>query len=319
MKARNQKYDPKEEKAAEYLSDESYSEAYRAYVRAGGDILFGRSGGDYSCYAEALGWRINKIADELQSAKCAFSSFSPDDSECIARVLTLPAQLHYNEFEYVGKGGDYDNGKFKREEQWCPCEPSDSRDVLVNAIGYFCLQGATLSKRLQLESAKQLFINSYRVILEQCIHPEDPDGHCGNEMANRVAGWINEATCLLWGELVLEANEKTWRHAEEKNRADVGHLSNDESANDERSSKIIITLGEYSKKIIKSIDNKTRTVVFFGGRGRKDEVIKVPSTANKAWQILKCVAESTDTKNGEAELPEELRYCRAHFRRARKL
>ena len=135
---RVEKYDPKEEKAAEYLSDESYSNAYNEYVRAGGDILFGRSGGEYSSYADALGWRINRIADELQLEKCAFSSFSPDDSECIARVLTLPAQLHYNEFEYVGKGGDYDNGKFKREEQWVSCEPSDSRDVLVNAIGYFC-------------------------------------------------------------------------------------------------------------------------------------------------------------------------------------
>ena len=244
-------YDPREEAAAEYLSDESFSEAYNEYVQAGGEILFGRSGGEYSSYADALGWRINKIADELQSAKCAFSSFSPDDSECIARVLTLPAQLHYNEFEYVVKDGDYDNGKFKREEQWVSCEQSDSRDVLVHAIGRFCLQGATLAKRLQLERAKRLFIRSYTIIWEQCIYPEDPDGHCNSTMANRVSCWINEAVSLLWGELQIEANERSWRHAEEeKVKADGIQSLLDDNVADKKSVKITITPCEYSSKFI---------------------------------------------------------------------
>ena len=120
----------------------------------------------------------------------------------------------------------------------------------------------------------------------------------------------------------IEKNEDKWRQFDE-NRAHLKPESPqdeaaDGSGNQEIAAEYMITLGEYASKIVKSIDNQTRTVVFYGEFFREDEVIRFPPKANKAWQVFKCVAEAKSA-TGEVELPEELRVWHGNFHRSRKL
>jgi hypothetical protein len=314
-------YDPNEEKAAEYLSEVSYSDALADYVVLGGS-LFAPTEVRNVCHGERLAKRIEFLAKSLQFEQVLLKPFDEDDYEVIVAALTLPAMIRYNEFEYVIKGGDYDDGKFRREEQWTNCDETDIRDLLVKAVYFFCIQGATLAKKYGSERARRLFIKAYIEIANNCIMSDIPYACCGKNTANSIVRWIALAVETLWGDLKIKENEDKWRQFEENLTLMTSEPPQDDangsSNNQEVYSEYVITLGGYASKIIKSIDNQTRTVVFYGQNGKQDEQIVVPTTARKAWEILKLLAESSDGE-GVVELPEELRYWRAHFRRARKL
>ena len=266
------------------------------------------------CYGERLAKRIESLAKSLQCEQVLLKAFDEDDYEVIVSALTLPAMLRYNEFEYVIKGGDFDDGKFRQEERWTNCDETDIRDSLVKAVYFFCIQGATLAKKHGSERARRLFIKAYLEIANNCIMSDIPYACCGKNTANSIVRWIALAVETLWGDLQIEENEDKWRQFDEN----LAHLTADNSGSQEIAAEYVITLGEYASKIVKSIDNQTRTVVFCGGFLEEDEVIRFPPKANKAWQIFKCVAEAKSA-TGEVELPEELRVWHGHFQRSRKL
>ena len=55
-------------------------------------------------------------AKGIQFGHLGFDILSDDDFDAIRQAVMLPVDLHYNEFEYVVTGGDYDDGKFRRKK-----------------------------------------------------------------------------------------------------------------------------------------------------------------------------------------------------------
>lgn len=317
-------YDPKEEAAAEYLSEVSYGDAYKEYAHSGG-ILFSMGMSGEGFYGEELAGRINTAAKGPQFGHLRFDILSDDDFEAIRRAVMLPVDLHYNEFEYVVAGGDYDGGKFRRDEQWTSCDLTEIRDKVVKALAFFCLQGATLAKKLSVDIAKFSFIRAYALLMAGCINPDVPEAGLPKKAADLVVSWVSRGIRFLWGEIQIENNLKDWKTLEDniaaltadppkESFADDGGAQSEESAN----SPIVITCGTYGQKVVKSVDNETRTIGFVAKYGKKAKTYKVPPKSDKVWCFLKLLIE-TNAENGETEMPEEFKYWHGLFRRAKKL
>jgi hypothetical protein len=169
---------------AKRLSEESYDTAYREYQKKG-EILFSEGMRNGKQYGEELIERVKKITRSfVKEEKVSPAAFLDDDYYSIVTALKLPAALHYNDFEYVGKGGDYDNGQFVRVEEWCCCELTCLREGIIHALADLCLQGATCAKKNSSINAKDAFINAYISIMCGCIKPDISEANLSKEEAD---------------------------------------------------------------------------------------------------------------------------------------
>lgn len=170
-----------------------------------------------------------------------------------------------------------------------------------------------MAKRHQSERAQRLFARTYVSIQSHCRLETTLGASCPERLARQIPRWIAEAQTLLWADLQIEQNEKAWE-ASAKNLQRMTETPPSGSEDDDEKT---ITLGVYASKFIKSIDNETRTIVFYGTEDRCEEELTIPPTSHKAWQILKLVAESTDEENGGAQIPEKLCPWYGHFYRSK--
>lgn len=320
----DEKYDLKGDAGAEFLSAQSYSDAYNGYFNSGG-VLFSIGFSGEGFYGSELTSRLDTLAKMIQFGRLPFNALSDDDFDGIRSAVMLPVDLHYNEFEYVVAGGDYDGGKFRSDEQWTSCDLTEIRDKVVKALAFFCLQGATLAKKLSVDIAKFSFIRAYALLMAGCINPDVPEVGLPKKAADLVVSWVARGIRFLWGELEIENNLKDWKTLEDniaaltadppkESFADDGGAQSEESAN----SPIVITCGTYGQKVVKSVDNETRTIGFVAKYGKKAKTYKVPPKSDKVWCFLKLLIE-TNAENGETEMPEEFKYWHGLFRRAKKL
>ena len=316
-------YGPHEEDAAEYLSENSWAEAINEYLHKG-DGLFWIADGDSEYYGLRLARHIDSLAKQLQFGVVLLRPISDSEFEDVVSALQLPHELHYDEFKYVVTGGDYDNGKFRREEKREACEETDVREAVVKAIAFFALQAATFAKKIGSEQARKDFTKAYLAIQTFALHPDCQDMGCSKERAGDICRWIAGACGLLWADVSVIKNLQAWNQLEENMRAMTAEPPSEaldafgSKTVDESLTENEIALGTYAAKIVKQVDSATRTIVFFAKDGTSDgETLQVPPKSNMAWRIFKCAAESGE-KNGEAELPEDIRSWHGHFRRTRK-
>ena len=315
-------YDPKEEASAEYLSEVSYGDAYKGYAHSGGMLfLTGRLGEGF--YGEELAGRIDTAAKGIQFGHLGFDVLSDDDFEAIRHAVMLPVELHYNEFEYVVTGGDYDGGKFRRDEQWTSCDLTEVREKVVKALAFLCLQGATLAKKLSVDIAKFSFIRAYALLMAGCINVDVPEAGLSPKAADLIVAWISRGIRFLWGEIQIAENLGKWKAFEDSVRTMTADpppegSSGDVSRREEVSGNDIITPGEYGSKVVARVDSKKRTIVLVAKYGKKGKCFKVPPKSDKVWYFLKLLIETT-AKDGATEMPEEFKYWHGLFRRAKKL
>lgn len=176
----------------------SYGDAYKGYAHSG-RILFSSGMSGEGVYGEELAGRINTAAKGTQFGHLRFDILSDDDFEAIRRAVMLPGDLHYNEFEYVVAGGDYDGGKFRRDKQWTSCDFTEIRDKVVKALAFSCLQGATLAKKLSVDIAKFSFMRAYALLMAGCINPDVPEAGLPKKAADLVVSWVSRGIRFLWG------------------------------------------------------------------------------------------------------------------------
>lgn len=204
-----EEYDLKGDAGAEFLSAQSYSDAYNGYFNSG-SVLFSIGFSGEGFYGSELASRLDTLAKMIQFGQLPFNALSDDDFDGIRRAVMLPAALHYNEFDYVGRGGDYDDGKFLRNEQWSSCDLSEVRDKLLKALDFFCLQGAILAKKISIDIAKSSFIRAHALLLAGCIGADIPDAGLGAKSADCVVRWVSQGIRFLWGEIQIVDNLKKW-------------------------------------------------------------------------------------------------------------
>ena len=320
-----EEYDLKGDAGAEFLSAQSYSDAYNGYFNSGG-VLFSIGYSGEGFYGSELASRLDTLAKMIQFGQLPFNALSDDDFDGIRRAVMLPAALHYNEFEYVVSGGDCDGGKFRRNEQWSSCDLTEVRDKLLKSLDFFCLQGATLAKKLSIDIAKSSFIRAHALLLAGCIGADIPDAGLGAKSADCVVRWVSQGIRFLWGEIQIVDNLKKWEALENNVKAMTADPPieecqtpvEDSTQDDNPPAASTIVPGKYGATVIAKIDNDKRTIVFAAKYGKKGKRYKVPPKSDKVWHFLKLLIE-TESADGATEMPEEFKYWHGLFRRARKL
>lgn len=282
---------------AKRLSEESYDTAYREYQKKG-EILFSEGMRNGKQYGEELIERVKKITRSfVKEEKVSPAAFLYDDYYAIVTALKLPAALHYNDFEYVGKGGDYDNGQFVRVEEWCCCELTCLREGIIHALADLCLQGATCAKKNSSINAKDAFINAYISIMCGCIKPDISEANLSKEEAEGVQKSIFTGIKSLWGEFQILDNQKV---SQDKKILD------DDFAN--------IKPGRYGSSVISNVDSKEGIITFVGEYGKKGESFKIPPKANKLWAFLKLLIE-TESEDGSTTITNDFKTWNGLFDR----
>lgn len=322
----DEEYDLKGDAGADFLSAQSYGDAYNGYLNSGG-VLFsiGFSGDGF--YGGELASRLDSLAKMIQFGQLPFNALSDEDFDGIRRAVMLPAALHYNEFDYVGHGGDYAGGQFLRSEEWTSCDLTEVRDKVLKALDFFCLQAATLAKKLYVDIAKKSFIRTHALLLAGCIGADIPDAGLGAKSADSVVRWISQGIRSLWGEIQIENNLKKWKEFENNVKAltadpppqsweDNAPQENDKNA--DNAENLVIHRGKYGSSVVADVDNNQRAIVFVGKYGKTGKRYIVPPKSDKVWHFLKLLIE-TGSENGETEMPDDFRYWHGLFRRARKL
>lgn len=320
-----EKYDLKEEAAAEYLSEQSYGNAYNEYFAAGG-VLFAKSSEGNRFFVEELTRSLKLHARLVQFGNLTLSVLSDDDFDAIRVAVSLPTALHYNEFEYVVSGGDYDGGKFRRNEQWSSCDLSEARDDLIRALALFCLQCATLAKKHSAAYAQSSFMRAYAFLFAGFLSVHRPMYGIPAKAAEPLVAWIASGIRSLWGEIKVDANLKKWEELESNVEAmsadppiEEGQAPVEDGPQDDNPPVAgTIIPGKYGATVVAKIDNDKRTIVFAAKYGKKGKRYKVPPKSGKVWHFLKLLIE-TESADGATEMPEEFKYWHGLFRRARKL
>jgi hypothetical protein len=287
-------------KAAKLLSDEAIEDAKREYYEKG-EILFSSGMRNDKQYGEEVLERIEKVTENIKKgAEVPLSPFSDDDFYAIRCALTLPAALHYNEFEYVGTGGDYDNGQFKRQEEWSSCEFTDLRKRIVGAIADLNLQDAIQARKFFSSGAKDAFSRAHATVVRECIMSEVTEASLTKKSADDVIGLIMTGIESLWNEFQINEN-----------------LKSVQGSNAEDDDCVKIVPGKYGSTVISNIDNEKRIITFVGERGRKGDSFKIPCRAEFLWLFLKMLIE-TKSKDGSTEIPERLNRWEGLFSRKKK-
>ena len=176
------------ERDAKCLSADERERARCEYYDKG-EILFLSGMSNDKKFGEELLERIEKLTQKIRTeASVPLSPFSNDDVDAIICALTLPAELHYNEFEYVGIGGDYDNGRYRRQEEWSGCDLTELRKRIVQAIVDLCLHGEALAVKLHSLGGKEALAHAHITVCRECIESEIPDANLSKKRLKMLLG-----------------------------------------------------------------------------------------------------------------------------------
>ena len=285
---------------AKRLSAEMIEEAKAKYYDKG-EVLFSAGMRNDRKYGEELLARIEKLTENIKQGEgVQLEPFYDDDFDAIRCALTLPAALHYNEFEYVGSGVDCENGRFKRHEEWSSCELTKLRKRIVDSITSLCLEGEISAKKFSSSAAKDAFSRAHITVVRECIAPDVTEAFLSKKSADDVIGSIMSGIGSLWNEIQI------YKRLNAKQGSDFAN---------ENSMKIVPSA--YGSTVILNVDNEKRIITFVGERGRKGDSFKISCGAESLWLFLKMLIE-TKSKDGSTEIPERLNCWEGLFSRKKK-
>lgn len=339
------------EERALTLSDISYAWACDEYREKGGGLFERRRGRmDSPTNGERLADKLAMAAKKMAFGIASAELLTLDEGDWLATALTLPFDIHYIEYVYVGSGGRSSKGpEFDEDERWEQSDETDIRDAVCEAAKEYCLMAGALAKDIGAQKELRLLARALALIETNCIENgyENDTGGMSAKEAKLVTGWIHAATQALWAQssihgrfLRLHPSEEVPPLTERQKRSDelliksfAGEITPDEAhelmsasarvpshAKDSRQAATVvkpIVLGEWAKNVVINVDAATRTVVFKGNQGDAGVALSVPQTSQKAWTIVRMTLEAEDPE-GWVKLPKDLRKWRPHFCRTRK-
>ena len=346
------------ERKAESMSLGSYERAVDEYREDTCGLFESKfSESDAPTYGEILADKLEMAAKKMSIGLATPELLTPDECSRLIAAFRLPYDIHYNEYTYVGSGGNSAEGsEFDEEERWESSEETDIRDAICEAAKKFCVVAGSIAKEIGAKREVAQFARCLVHIETNCSDGryENDVGGMGKKDANLVVGWMFAANASLWAQIKihrqfmsrhtpnpvakLTPDQKRWDELIAKSFA--GTITKPEADAlmalgatppksvstpvDETQDDSLgelgrpIKLGEWAKKVVNSVDAKNRVIVFKGGLGKDGASHSVPKTANAAWMILRLLLESDDS-NGWTVLPENLRKTwKQHFYRANK-
>ena len=210
------------ERKAENMSTMSFEDAVNDYrEKAKGGLIFDEEYGDENpmSFGEVLAERISGDEKKLRHNIVRLEFFDEGDWLIVRDALMLPFEIHYQEFTYVGEGGNTtpddvcdpeDAGKYDVDENWESCEETDIRDAVIEAISTYCLTAAAMAKLISAPREQRQFIRALCLIEANCHtgHGNETGGMTEAE-AGRVCNLIHDATRTLWGEMRVHKRIET--------------------------------------------------------------------------------------------------------------
>jgi len=205
-----------EERAAEYISEQSFSDAVNEYRdKAKSDIFETAYGGEHPMsFGEKLACRLELDEKKLRCSLARPEFLSEDEFLVLCDALMLPFDIHYKEYTYVGSGGNSDGygypeeaDKFDEEERWESCEETDIRTALVDAAFNYCTTAAA--------KARQLGATFEQRQLMRCLEWIEVNCHTGYENENGgMTSELAKSVCLR----LISCTRSLWAHFETLNR-----------------------------------------------------------------------------------------------------
>lgn len=346
------------ERKAESMSLDSYERAVDAY-RADTCGLFESKFSEPNAptYGESLADKLEMSAKKMSFGLATPELLAPDECSRLVAAFQLPYDIHYNEYTFVGTGGNSAEGsEFDEEERWESSEETDIRDTICDAAKKFCAVAGSIAKEIGAKREVAQFARCLVLIETNCSDGryENDVGGMDKKNANLVVGWMFAANASLWAQIKiyrqfmsrhtpnpaakLTPEQKRWDELMAKSfagtitRPEVDELMALGATSQKPASVSVdetqggqlgeldkpIELGEWAKTVVNSVDERNRVIVFKGGLGKDGASHSVPKTSNAAWMILRLLLESDDP-NGWTVLPENLRKTwKQHFYRANK-
>lgn len=336
---------------AQNLSDSSYEWAVDECLERGNGLFESRRGrSDAPANGERLADKLTMAAKKMAFGIASAELLTPDEGDWLIAAFTLPFDIHYTEYGYVGSDGNSAEGpEFDEDERWEPSEETDIRDAVCEAAREYCLMAGAVAKDIGAQKELRLFARALALIETNCIERgyENDIGGMSAKEAGLVSGWMYSATQSLWAQssiharlLKLHPSATMPKLTARQKRADElliksfsGEItpeeehelmpgaepvpSRDKVSNPTATVEKPIVLGEWAKGVVFSAEAASRTVVFKGNQGGAGAELSVPSTSQKAWTIVRMFLEAEDSE-GWVKLPKELRKWRPHFYRTRK-
>lgn len=334
------------ERKAESMSLGSYERAVDAYREDTCGLFESKfSESDAPTYGEILADKLEMAAKKMSIGLATPELLTPDECSRLIAAFRLPYDIHYNEYTYVGNGGNSAEGtEFDEEERWESSEETDIRDAVCDAAKKFCVVAGSIAKEIGAQREVAQFARCLVLIETNCSDGryENDVGGMGKRESELVVGWMFSANASLWSQIKIHRQFMS-RHAPnpaadltpEQKRWDelmiksfAGSITKAEADElmslaakakkpaadvaDETPDSLIgeldkpIKLGAWAKTVVNSVDEKNRCIIFKGGLGRDRAKHFVPKTSNGAWIVLRLLLESDDP-DGWTILPEELR------------
>ena len=334
------------ERKAESMSLSSYERAVDAYREDTCGLFESKfSEPDAPTYGESLANKLEMSAKKMSFGLATPELLTPDECDRLIAAFQLSYDIHYSEYTYVGNGGNSSEGsEFDEEERWESSEETDIRDTICDAAMKFCVVAGSIAKEIGAKREVAQFARCIVLIETNCSDGryENDVGGMGKKDADLVVGWMFSANASLWAQIKihrqfmsrhtpnpvakLTTEQKRWDELMAKSFAgtitkpEVDELMSLASmgkkivavATDAASVSPVgdldkpIKLGEWAKKVVNSVDEKNRVIVFMGGLGGNGASHSIPKASNAAWIILRLLLESDDP-DGWTVLPENLR------------
>ena len=210
----------REERAAEYLSENSFEDAvndYRAMAEDGTIFEDAFGGPDPVSWGERLADRLNRNVRELAFGIVPFELLNETEHAVLFDALILPFDIHYFEYAWVGSGGNAqslgdpaERDRFEEDERWTSCEETDIRTAVVDAAFSYCVSAAALAKHLNATCEQRKLLRALRLINRHCKSPDCEPGGMSKSEAGLVCSWLMDATESLWAHSTAEAKLAKW-------------------------------------------------------------------------------------------------------------
>jgi len=286
----------KDDEAAEYLSENNYSDAINNYRAQAKSPIFENNWDGYSgTNGEKLAERIRTGCERLSGGVVRFELLDPDGYDMLADALALPAEIYYEEYTYVGKGrGNYrEDDSFRGEMTVNTCDETEIRDGVVEAIKEYCITAAAMAKNIGAAGEMRLFLRSLEKIEMFCFPGFESSGDgMGHTLADEVVSWIDRANRALWAQ--KQADDRLKRLKQEGKSAEPAVPQDVQAPTPAAGGAcdFAVAIGAWARRFAEFDASNHTLVIKDNVRGKR--TFRIPEEYGNAWLILKWLLESED-------------------------